>query len=152
MKHSFKLFLALVFLLLFQFSFAQDKSDNQVLADLVNEFLTKVDSREMHDRFWADDLIYTTSSGKRFGKATIMEGFGSGSDSKSNEPTDNSDKPTYSAEDIQIQLYQNTAIVAFRLISISSDGTLSEYLNSGTFVKRNGEWSAVNWQATKIQD
>jgi hypothetical protein len=27
---------------------------------------------------------------------------------------------------------------------------VKNYLNSGTFLKRNGEWRVVNWQATVL--
>jgi hypothetical protein len=121
---------------------AQD--EKKVLTDLVNEFLAKVDSKEMHDRFWAEDLTYTSSSGTRFGKDNIMNGF-------KDEPTEPSGAgPTYSAEDLEVKLFDGVAVVAFKLIGKEPDGTISEYLNSGTFVKRKGQWKVVNWQATKI--
>ncbi len=62
----------------------------------------------------------------------------------------------YTAKDIRIQQYGDTAIVAFRLVSTTTakDGTqkVANYLNSGTFLKRNGKWQVVNWQATKIPE
>ena len=122
------------------------EQDKKELTDLVNEFLEKVDSKDMHNRFWADDLIYTSSSGARFGKEQIMSGFKD--ESTSDDSTDNSSKMTYSAEDIQIQIYDKTAVVAFELVGKTGETTLN-YLNSGTFVKRNGIWVVVNWQATK---
>ena len=59
----------------------------------------------------------------------------------------------YTAEDIRIQQYGDTAIVAFRLIGTTTKGDKTEvanYLNSGTFLKRDGKWQVVNWQATKM--
>jgi hypothetical protein len=35
--------------------------------------------------------------------------------------------------------------VAFRLVTATQ-----QYFNTGTFVKREGRWQAVAWQATKI--
>ncbi|MGI8436248.1 MAG: nuclear transport factor 2 family protein, partial [Chthoniobacterales bacterium] len=55
--------------------------------------------------------------------------------------------------DIRIQQYGTTAIVAFRLIGTTQKGEKTEvanYLNSGTFLKRDGQWKVVNWQATKM--
>jgi hypothetical protein len=42
------------------------------------------------------------------------------------------------------------AIVAFRLIGTAEDGTVQQYFNTGTFLKRDGAWRVVAWQATKI--
>ena len=59
----------------------------------------------------------------------------------------------YSAEDIRIQQYGKTAIVAFRLVGTTTQAGKTEvanYLNSGTLLKRNGKWQVVNWQATKM--
>ncbi|MGI5310053.1 hypothetical protein [Rheinheimera sp. WS51] len=53
----------------------------------------------------------------------------------------------YSSEDVSIMQYSDTAVVAFVLVGRSGAKT-QRYLNSGTFVKRNGQWQAVNWQAT----
>jgi hypothetical protein len=64
------------------------------------------------------------------------------------------EEPTvYTAEDIRIQQYADTAIVAFRLVATTvKEGAkqISHYLNTGTFLKRNGKWQAVSWQATSM--
>jgi ketosteroid isomerase-like protein len=60
---------------------------------------------------------------------------------------------TYSAEEIRIQQYGDTAVVAFRLVGTTvKDGKteVANFLNSGTFLRRNGKWQVVNWQATRI--
>ena len=44
-------------------------------------------------------------------------------------------------------------VVAFRLVGITSKGDkkeTAEYLNTGTFLKRAGQWQVVSWQATKL--
>lgn len=100
----------------------------------------------VHERFWADELVYTRSAGVRTNKAEILAGLGQSPD-PSEPPTD------YSAEDIRIQQYGDTAIVAFRLVGkVGGDRpeTLN-FLNTGTFLKRNGEWRAVAWQATRMR-
>ena len=45
------------------------------LEQLLDEFLqgASVNDAEMHDRFWAEDLIYTSSAGERTTKAGIYE-------------------------------------------------------------------------------
>jgi len=122
--------------------------DAEELTKLLKDFLAGASKNDvaMHDRFWAEDLIYTGSSGKRRGKADIMKDVRAESPKKSKEP------PTlYTAEDIRIQQYGDTAIVAFRLVGTTEkDGQkeVKNYLNSGTFLKRDGKWQAVNWQAT----
>ena len=124
-------------------------SDEEVLTGMLNEFLAGASTNDAaaHDRFWAEDLVYTSSKGLRFGKAEIMEGMSSESDSGGDEP-----EVVYSAEDIRIRQYGDTAVVAFRLLGSLQDGSgeVMQYLNTGTFVKRDGEWRVVAWQATVI--
>lgn len=122
-------------------------SDADDLKALVNDFLANVDDAATHDRFWAEDLIYSSSSGSRFGKAEIMQGFESASD----DATAAEPEETYEAVNVQVNVYGDTAVVAFKLIATPTDGSAaSEYHNTGTFVRRNGQWQVVAWQATKI--
>ncbi len=82
----------------------------------------------MHDRFWAEDLIYTRSSGRRIAKTDVMSDVRSAPAPKPGDPT-----TTYSAEDIRIQRYGNTAVVAFRLIGVTvKDGKreVAKWLNA----------------------
>jgi len=119
------------------------------LTRLLNEFLAGASRNDaaMHDRFWAEDLIYTGSAGKRRGKAEVMRDVRSAPAPKPGDAT-----TSYTAEDIRIQQYDNTAVVAFRLVATTQKNGSSDvanYLNSGTFIKRNGKWQVVNWQSTK---
>ena len=128
---------------------AQQSQVNEELTSLLNQFLrgASENSVEMHDRFWAEDLIYTSSSGQRYGKQRIMDGLQSSGNEESEPATQ------WSAENIQIRTYGKVAIVAFKLVGKTelTDGEeRTVYLNSGTFVKRQGQWKAVNWQATKV--
>lgn len=129
---------------------AQNNSSEAILTDLLHKFMegATVNDADVHNRFWADDLIYTSSSGERFGKANIMDGL----PSEPTEPT--ADDPVYSAEDIEIQVYGDTAIVAFRLVANiqSQANEQMNFYNTGTFLKRDGKWQAVAWQATRIPD
>jgi ketosteroid isomerase-like protein len=130
---------------------ADTAPDAPELTRLLKEFLAGASRNDatVHDRFWAPDLIYTGSSGRRIGKADIMK------DVSAPAPTPPPTEPqtVFTAEDIRIQQYANTAIVAFRLVGTtgtSGKPTVSRYLNSGTFLKRNGKWQVVNWQATRM--
>ena len=102
----------------------------------------------MHERFWADDLIYTASAGRRIGKADILREV-----REAEPPKPGDETAVYTAEDIRIQQYGDTAIVAFRLVATTDKAgakKVTNYLNTGTFLKRNNKWQAVSWQATAI--
>ena len=129
---------------------AQTAPDAAALTSLLKEFLDGASRNDaaMHDRFWAEDLIYTGSSGRRIGKADILRDQRSAPASKSGDAA-----TAYSAEDIRIQQYGATAIVAFRLVGTTRREGKTEtanYLNTGTFLKRNGKWRVVSWQATRM--
>jgi len=125
---------------------SQAQKDAEVLTQMLHSFLEGASNndREIHDNFWAEELIYTSSTGTRFGKAEIMAGF-------ENE-TEVSDAPKtiFTAEDIQINIYGDMAVVAFKMKGTTGEA-VQYYYNSGTFLKRNGMWRVVNWQATVAQ-
>jgi hypothetical protein len=129
---------------------AQTAPDTAELTELLKEFLAGASRNDpaVHDRFWAEDLIYTGSSGRRVGKADIMRGVRS---EKAREPA--GPATTYSAEDIRIRQNGDAAVVAFRLIGTTEKGgrtVVANFLNTGTFLKRKGRWQAVSWQATAV--
>ena len=130
-------------------TFSQTAPDAADLTKLLNDFLAGAGRNDvsMHDRFWAEDLIYTGAAGRRVGKADIMK------DLRSSPTSSNQQKITYSAEDVRIQQYGTTAIVAFRLVAKveSANSTdVTRYFNTGTFLKRDGKWQVVSWQATRL--
>jgi len=130
--------------------FAQTAPDAAELTKLLNDFLAGASRNDaaIHDRFWADDLIYTRSAGRRVDKAEVMHDVRSAPAPKPTDP-----KTIYTAEDIRIQQYGDTAVVAFRLVATTDAGgskQVANLLNSGTFVKRNGKWQVVNWQSTRM--
>jgi len=131
-------------LLLAPAAFADDAAD---LTVLLHEFLAGVSEAAVHDRFWADDLVYTSSRGTRTNKAEIMQGF-TAADAGDDEETG----PVYTAEDVRIKVYGPTAVVAFRLVATGADAASHHYFNTGTFVKRADRWQVVAWQATEIPD
>ncbi|WP_299582565.1 nuclear transport factor 2 family protein [uncultured Microbulbifer sp.] len=118
--------------------------DKEELSQLLHHFIENAaSSAEVHRRFWAEDLIYTSSAGKRFGKTQIMQGMEVSPD----EPV----TVRYAAEDVDIRLLGDTAIVAFKLVANDrSNGVKNYYFNTGTFAKRKGDWYVVAWQATQI--
>ena len=124
--------------------------EKETLTELLHEFLegASYNDAAIHDRFWAEDLIYTGSNGNRIAKSDIMAGV--------NQNPDRSIEPDtrYSAEEIQIKIFGETAVVAFRLVAEFADPDESDlnFYNTGTFVKRDGEWRAVAWQATSIPE
>jgi ketosteroid isomerase-like protein len=118
----------------------------QELTDLLHYFLDGASRNDVavHERFWSDDLVYTRSAGVRVGKAEILDSVRAG--------PENPDEPaTYSAEDVRVRQYGETAVVAFRLVGKTGGErpATSYFLNTGTFVKRGDEWRAVAWQATR---
>ena len=65
----------------------------------------------------------------------------------------NQQTPEYHAEETQIQLFDDIAVVAFKLVAITwqpRGEERMEFYNTGTFQKRNDQWKAVAWQATRI--
>ena len=126
-------------------------SGTQEVTALLREFIAGAGSgdRAIFDKFFADDVIYTRATGVVITKASIMESLGKPSPASEG-------KSSYSAEDITVHDYGDTAIVAFRLEGRTehADGKLetAHYRNTGTFLKREGRWQVVAWQATKISE
>jgi len=141
--------LATVLLMLSIVGRAAESSDVEDLTNMLDEFLANAGVAEVHERFWADDLVYTSSRGTRTTKAEIMAGFSEAEEEESEE--DDAEGPVYTAEDVQIQVYGDTAVVAFKLVATPPDNSVVlTYFNTGTFLKRNGIWQVVAWQATVI--
>lgn len=139
---------ALILGALLLFPLASMADDRAELTALLAEFLDGATRNDpaVHDKYWAEELIYTSSAGRRFGKAELMQGVTSRGKLATADIT-----MRYSSEELQILQYGDTAVVAFTLIGTSAQETL-RFLNSGTFVKRNGKWQAINWQATRKLD
>lgn len=120
-------------------------SDADDLTAMLQEFLEAVHTRAAHQVFWANDLVYTSSNGTRFGKTEILAGFAD---------EDAADRPpavAYSAQDVDVRVFDKAAVIAFRLVAEpSDDADVLEYFNTGTFLKREGSWQVVAWQATAI--
>jgi ketosteroid isomerase-like protein len=144
--------LAITFAVIFSSTtFSQTNApDAAELTKLLNDFLAGAsrNDAQIHDAFWADDLIYTRSAGVRVNKTEVMRNVRSAPAPKPDDP-----RTTFTAEDIRIQQYDTTAIVAFRLVSTTERNGATQVasnLNSGTFLKRNGKWQVINWQSTRV--
>jgi hypothetical protein len=125
---------------------AQAEDDVAELTAMLQHFLANAEKREVHEEFWSDDLVYSSSSGLRFGKADILQGF-DGTEEESGEAP----AVTYSGEEVDVRLYDDVAVVAFKLVGTPADGSEPlYYYNTGTFLKRGGAWRVVAWQATRI--
>ncbi len=132
--------------------YGQAEADTVVIARLLQEFLkgASENNAAVHERFWDDELIYTGSSGRRVGKSDILREVYS-----VQEGQQEGNPAMYSAQDIQIRLYGNAAVVVFRLVATRKtlENDFSEsFFNTGVFVKRSNEWRVVAWQATKISE
>lgn len=151
MMNRNRLLLLLALLLSPVFAAAQTAPDAAELTRLLNQFLDGAGRNDaaIHERFWADDLIYTRGVGQRIDKAELMKGVRSAPAPKLDDPV-----TVYTAEDIKVQQYGNAAVVAFKLVGTTKrkDGatSVSNHLNTGTFIKRKGQWQAVAWQATPV--
>jgi hypothetical protein len=132
---------------------AGPSADERQLTALLHDFLAGASRAEAaaHERFWDEDLVYTSSAGERFGKAEILDGLRAAAESP--DATDAAAATTtYRAEDIRVRVYGDAAVVAFRLVGEDAAGGVMQYFNTGTFLRRAGEWRAVAWQATRIGD
>jgi hypothetical protein len=125
---------------------ADPKATQDAITRLLREFLAKNGDPAQHDRFWAADLVYTSSKGEVSTKAEIMKTVSAG---KADPALP---EETYTAEDILVRPYGTTAALTFRLVRHTPDGKLQYYRNSGTLLLRNGQWQVITWQATKIPD
>jgi ketosteroid isomerase-like protein len=117
------------------------------LRSLLDRFLAAADDPVMHQRFWDDALVYTSSSGARFGKADILAGMQA---APAGEPS-----VRYRAEDVHVMNFGDLAVVAFRLVGETAGteetpASVDEYFNTGTFRRTGDTWRAIAWQATRI--
>ena len=130
-------------------SLAAKQSTADQLTALLHQFLEGVSKNDdsVYDRFFADDLIYTRSAGVTITKADILKSAGQ-------PPQPDAPKTAYGADDITVHAYGNMAVMNFRLIqrTTNKDGSTEThyYRNTGTFLKRNGRWQVVAWQATRV--
>ncbi|MBZ5530157.1 MAG: nuclear transport factor 2 family protein [Acidobacteriia bacterium] len=128
---------------------AEDSATIQQVTQRVRDFLANVPKNDpkVFEDFFADDVIYTRSAGVTVTKADILKNIDVRA---SNEP-----QATFGADDFTVHPYGTVAVVNFRLIMHNQENgkeTISYFRNTGTFLKRNGKWQAVAWQATKVPE
>lgn len=134
---------ALTLLLLILFSLPAFADDRSAIGALLQEFLSTAHLKTAHQRFWADELVYTSSAGERFGKADILAGFA--------DQPDTAPDTLYRGDQVDIRLYGEVAVVAFRLVGENvAQKTTQYFFNTGTLVKQQGLWRVVAWQATRV--
>ena len=85
-------------------------SDADDLTAMLHEFLAgaSVGDVTAHDKFWSDDLIYTSSAGTRTDKAEIMASMTPADHATETADADDGGPSTvYSAEEIQVDLWHD---------------------------------------------
>jgi hypothetical protein len=121
---------------------------------MLHHFLAHSSTEAAHQRFWADDLVYSSSAGLRFGKAEILAGYESSDEDEAAASGDEEPPMVYSGEEVDVRVYDDMAVVAFKLVGTptneATEADVLYYYNTGTFLKRDGIWQVVAWQATKI--
>lgn len=126
-----------------------DQATVTQLTAMLWQFLTDASAKNAvgFEKFFADDVLYTRAAGALVPKRMIMR-------SVSNAEQSEDVKVTYSADEIVIHTYGDTAVMAFRLAERTAlaDGRTEQanFRNTGTFLRRNGQWQAVAWQSTRI--
>ena len=127
---------------------AQGSSAQPELIALIQDFLKNVpaNQRSTFDRFFADDVIYTRNSGQVVTKKEILADAGN--------PTVPRANATFTGEDFTVHQYGDMAVVNFKLVMHPNDLNTAtrSFRNTGTFVRRNGQWQVVAWQATSIAE
>ena len=128
---------------------AKDAAIAGQLTQMVRDFLADVPKgdRKVFDNFFADDVIYTRSAGVTVDKAEILKNIGVRA---VNEP-----QATFEADGFTVHPYGDTAVVNFRLMMHNVTNGKAEtvyFRNTGTFLKRNGKWQVIAWQATRVPE
>lgn len=117
------------------------------LIERVRTFLANVPKNDpkVFQDFFAEDVIYTRAAGVTVDKAEILKNI----DVRATNET----KATFDSDDFTVHTYGDTAVVNFRLImhnTVDGKTETAYFRNTGTFLKRNGIWQAVAWQATRV--
>ncbi len=128
---------------------ADDQATARHIEQMVRDFLADVPKgdRKVFDNFFADDVIYTRSTGVTVDKAEILKNIGVRA---ANEP-----QATFEADGFTVHPYGETAVVNFRLVMhnvVSGKPETVYFRNTGTFLKRGGKWQVIAWQATRVPE
>jgi ketosteroid isomerase-like protein len=127
---------------------AQESAAVQQVTRLVRDFLANVPKNDpkVFQEFFADDVIYTRATGLTVTKADILKNI--------DVRATSTPEATFEADDFTVHTYGEMAVVNFRLIghNVDKDKPTTYFRNTGTFLKRNGKWQAVAWQATRVPE
>ena len=142
-------YLIIVFTLLFSSAALAQESVEEATTKAVEGFLygASINDPQAHDRFWANELTYTSSSGNRFDKEHLMSGVKS---SKTKEPENV--EVWYGAEDIEVKQFGDTVVFNFTLTAEEEGKVTKYYYNTGVLIELDGRWQAVNWNATEVPE
>jgi ketosteroid isomerase-like protein len=119
------------------------------LTQMVRDFLADVPKgdRKVFDTFFADDVVYTRSTGVTVDKAEIIKNIDVRA---TNEPP-----ATFEADGFTVHAYGDAAVVNFRLVMhnlVDGKQQTTYFRNTGTFLKRNAKWQVIAWQATRVPE
>jgi ketosteroid isomerase-like protein len=128
---------------------AHDTAITRELTQMVRDFLADVPKgdRKTFETFFADDVIYTRSTGVTVGKAEILKNIGARATSQP--------QARFEADGFTVHPYGDAAVVNFRLVmhDVADGKPVTVYFrNTGSFLKRHGRWQVVAWQATRVPE
>lgn len=116
---------------------------------LLKDFLANVKEPAMHEKFWANDVVYVSSTGKLRTKQQIVNSVRT----EAAEPA--SPSTSFAAEDITVRAYGTVAVVNFTLVAHEGppsgprhEGETRHFRNSGVFRRGPQGWQVVSWQST----
>jgi ketosteroid isomerase-like protein len=116
------------------------------ITQLVRDFLANVPRNDprVFDEFFADDVIYTRATAVTVTKGEILKNI--------DVRAASTPEATFAADRFIVHTYGDLAVVNFRLIghNVEKGAPTTYFRNTGTFLKRDGRWQAVAWQATKM--
>ena len=139
-----------VLVVVFSFAPMAQADDVADLQTMLDEFLAGASygNADIHAAFWHPSLIYTSSNGTRTDKESILANV-----RNAGPVGDEGPSVVYTADEVQIKIYGDTAIVAFKLVGTPQNtpvGDVEYYLNTGTFLRTADGWSVIAWQATRV--
>ena len=144
------LVISLVLGFLLAHSVAQAKATDEALEvqQAVEKFLygASVNDSAAHRAFWSEQLTYTSSSGTRFGWPELAQGLSDAAPLAESEVT-----AWYTGENFEFKYFGDAILVNFTLVltPVDSNEPTQRFYNTGVLQKHNGQWRAVNWNATK---
>jgi hypothetical protein len=128
---------------------ASEAAVTRQLTQIVRDFLADVPkgNRTTFDNFFADDVIYTRSTGVTVDKSEILKNIDVRAATQPGA--------TYEADGFTIHAYGDSAVVNFRLVMhnmVDGKPVTVYFRNTGSFLKRHGKWQVVAWQSTRVPE